>query len=187
VAPTLLVAIASRLHDRTSADALLARFGAISRSRGVRYWSVTDQAWRTLIEDAFAVTDATGNIARDDFRSDELQPGRPLYSAQRDSRSSGVVIYQMQVVVRTPERVVVNVVNVSPVRTFLITLFRPGELQATYFLDRLGPNEWGYFGLWGITTGPLTNRYEASSVNRAVALFRQFAGIPTDQEPPAIR
>jgi hypothetical protein len=186
-APTLLVAIAGRLHEPGRVDALLARFGAISELRGVRYWSVTDQAWRTLIHDALAVTDTTGVHRRGDFRPDELQPGVPLYSAERDGRSSGAVIYRIRVIERTPDRVVVSVVNASPVRVSLVTLFAPGELQTSYFLDRLGPDEWGFFGLWGVTTGLLTGGHAASSINRAVALYRHFAGIPSDQEPPAAK
>jgi hypothetical protein len=186
-APTLLVAITGRLHEPGGADALLARFGAVSRIRGVRYWSVTDQAWQTLIHDAFAVTDATGTNRRDDFRPEELRPGVSLYSAERDGRSSGVVIYRMRVVERMPDRVVVSVVNASPVRAFLVTLFAPGALQTTYFLDRLGPDDWGFFGLWGVTTGLLTGGHAASSTNRAMALYRHFVGIPSDQEPPAAR
>jgi hypothetical protein len=183
----LLVAIAGRLHEPGGADALLARFGAVSRIRGVRYWSVTDQAWQTLIHDAFAVTDAVGTNRRGDFLPEELQPGIPFYSAERDGRSSGIVIYRMLVTARTPNRVVVRVVNTSPVRASLVTLFRPGELQTTYFLDRLGQDDWGYFGLWGVTTGLLTGGHPASVINRAVALYRHFVGIPTDQEPPAAR
>jgi hypothetical protein len=86
-----------------------------------------------------------------------------------------------------PDRIVVSVVNASPVRTLLVTLFAPGELQTTYFLDRLGSDEWGYFGLWGITTGLLTRGHTASSINRAMTLYRHFAAIPTDLEPPAAR
>jgi hypothetical protein len=43
-----------------------------------------------------------------------------------------------------PDRIVVSVVNASPVRTLLVTLFAPGELQTTYFLDRLGSDEWEF-------------------------------------------
>ena len=185
--PTLLVSIAGRLHEAGGADALLARLGAVSQLTGVRYWSVTDQAWQILIHNAVAVTDATGTDQRDDFRMEELQTGVPLYFAQHDSRSSGVVIYRMRVATRTPERIVVSVINVSPVRAFLVTLFRPGELKATYFLNRLGADEWGYYGLWGVTTNLLTSGHTASSINRAVAFYRQFVGIPSDQEPPAAR
>lgn len=123
---------------------------------------------------------------RDDFRAEEMLPGRPLYTSERDSRSSGPVIYRMRVLSRTPGRVVVSVSNASPVRASMITLFAPGELQSTYFLDQLGPDEWGYYGISGAATGLLTGGV-ASAVNRAVAFYRYFVGIPTDQEPPVAR
>jgi hypothetical protein len=181
-APTLLVAIAGRLHPAGGADALLARSGAVSTLRGLRYWSVTDQAWKTLIHDAFAVTDVAGTTRRGDFRPNELQPGVSLYTAQRDSGSSGMVIYKMRVIERTPARIAISVVNVSPMRNALLTLFAPGELQTTYFLDRLGPDDWGYYGLGGITTGLLTGGHAASAINRAAARYRHFVGIPADQD-----
>lgn len=186
-APTLLVAITGRLYEAGGATALLARFGAISRLRGMRYWSVTDQTWQTLIIDAFAVTDSDGQSRRGDFRPDEMAPGASLYAAQRDGRAADAVIYRMQVIERSADRVVVSVVNASPVRAFKVTLFAPGALRTTYFLDRLGPNEWGFYGLWGVTTGLLTSGHAASTINRAMALYRHFAGIPDDQEPPAAR
>ena len=184
-APTLLVAITGRLHEAGGATALLARFGAISRLGGMRYWSVTDQTWQTLIVDAFAVTDPGGQSRRGDFRPDEMAAGVSLYAAERDGRAADAVIYRMQVIERSADRVVVSVMNASPVRAFKVTLFAPGALRTTYFLDRLGPNEWGFYGLWGVTTGLLTGGHAASSINRAMALYRHFAGIPDDQEPPA--
>ena len=186
-APTQLIAIAGRLHETGGSTALLARLGAISRRRGIRYWSVTDQAWQPLITEAFAVTDSTGRTRRGDFQPDEMQPDVPLYSAERDSRSSGILIDRMRMIIRSPDRVVVSISNAAPVRAFILTLFAPGDLQTTYFLNRLGPDEWGFYGLWGITTGALTGGHAASLVNRAMAAYRHFAGIPTDQEPPAVR
>ena len=186
-APRLLVAIAGRVHESGGATALLARFGSVSRLRGVRYWSVTDRAWQTLITDAFAVEDAIGSRRRDDFRAEEMLPGVPLYMTERDSRSSGPVIYRMRVISRTPGRVVVSVSNASAMRASMITLFAPEELQTTYFLDQLGPDDWGYYGMSGAVTGLLTGGHVASSVNRAVAFYRYFVGIPTDQEPPVAR
>jgi hypothetical protein len=186
-APTLLVAITGRLREAGGATALLARLGAISRLRGMRYWSVTDQTWQTLIIDAFAVTDPGGRSRRSDFRPDEMAPGVSLYAAERDGRAGDAVIYGMQVIERSTDRVVVSVVNASPVRAFKVTLFALGALSTTYFFDRLGQNEWGFYGLWGVTTGLLTGGHAASSINRAMALYRHFAGIPDDQEPPAAR
>ena len=184
-APTLLVAITGRLYEAGGATALLAQFGAISRLRGMRYWSVTDQTWQTLIIDAFAATHPNGQSRRGDFRPEEMALGVSLYAAQRDGRAADAVIYRMKVIERSADRVVVSVENASPVQVFKITLFAPGALRTTYFLDRLGPNEWGFYGLWGVTTGLLTSGHTASSINRAMALYRHFAGIPYDQEPPA--
>ena len=116
-----------------------------------------------------------------------MAPGVSLYTAQRDGRAADAVIYRMQVIEHSVDRVVVSVVNASPVRAFKVTLFAPGALRTTYFLDRLGPNEWGFYGLWGVTTGLLTGGHAASAINRAMALYRHFAGIPDDQEPPAAR
>ena len=73
-------------------------------------------------------------------------------------------------------------------RLLLLALFAPGDLRSTFFLERLpASGVWGYYGLWGIRTNALTSGHEASSINRAVAMFRHLAGIPTDQEPPAVR
>jgi hypothetical protein len=127
IAPTQLIAIAGRLHEPGGVDALLARFAAVSRLKGVRYWSITEQSWQTL-----SVTDAAGTNRRDDFRPEELQPAVPLYSVERNGRSSGVVIYGMRVIAGTADRVAMNVVNASSVRASVVTLFEPGELQTTF-------------------------------------------------------
>ena len=50
-----LVALAGKFRFEGSADDLLTRMGAISALRGIRYWSVSDNAWRTLIEHASAL------------------------------------------------------------------------------------------------------------------------------------
>ena len=45
----VLVALAGRFAYKGSADDLLKRFGAISTLKGLKYWSVTEGGWRTLI------------------------------------------------------------------------------------------------------------------------------------------
>lgn len=186
-APGLLVVIVGRMRETGGATALLTRFGSVSQLRGVRYWSVTDRGWRTLITDAFAVSDAVGRRRRNDFRAEEMLPGIPLYMSEGDSRSSGPVIYRMRILSHTAGRVVVSVSNASSMRASMITLFAPGELQTTYFLDQLAPDDWGYYAISGATTGLLTGGHVASFVNRAVGFYRYFVGIPTDQDPPVAR
>ena len=185
--PRLLVAVSGRIHGAADPAELLSRLGAVSRLRGMRYWSVTDKAWLTLITEAFATEDAAGLKRRDDIGADEMVPGASLYASQRDGRSSEAVVYRMRVLAREPEHVVVTVANATSVHAALMTAFAPGELQITYFLDRLGTEDWSYFTLSGITTGPFTSGHTPSWINRAVASYRYLAGIQTDLEPPAAR
>jgi hypothetical protein len=79
--------------------------------------------------------------------------------------------------------------NVTAVRKLILTMFAPGELQSTYFLERRSPGVWTYYSLSRTSpdANPLARGHAASYLNRAVALFRYVAGIPTDQEPPAAR
>src|ERR1051325_9594239 len=68
----LVVALAGRFHHEGDVDALLQRFGAVSSMRGLRYWSVTDKAWRVLITHAASVRGR-------DFTPEELKRGEDLY------------------------------------------------------------------------------------------------------------
>lgn len=86
-----------------------------------------------------------------------------------------------------PDRLVFDTENISAMWYFLIPLFRPGEMQSIYFLERESQDVWRYYGLvrTGKNASPLTASNKASSINRAVAFFRYLAGIQTDKEPPA--
>ncbi|NOG74067.1 DUF6675 family protein [Roseicella sp. DB1501] len=183
---TLLVAVVGAFEHDGGVEALLAAFGRISALVGTRYWSVSDHRWRTLVTDAAALDGPDPARRRPDFTPGEMGEGGALYFVQSDSRSSGEVVYRMRVLEKQPERLVISVDNVTPVRLFLLTLFAPGDLQTTFFLERLPERgTWGYYGLWGLRTNAFTSGHKASSINRAVAMFRHTAGIPTDQEPPA--
>ena len=39
----------------------------------------------------------------------------------------------------------------------------------------------------GLNASSMVTSNESSAINRAVAVYRRFVGIPTDQEPPAAR
>jgi hypothetical protein len=70
-----------------------------------------------------------------------------------------------------------------------VTLFRPGEMQSIYFLDRESAGVWRYYCIarTGRNASRLAAGHESSSINRAVAFYRALAGIPSDQEPPGAR
>ena len=112
--------------------------------------------------------------------------GAQLYYWINDSRSDSV-IYRIHVLERDAERVVITTENASPVRVFLITLVEPGVLQTVEFFERRGPDLWNYYLLTRIDqrASVLADGHEASIINRAAALYRQLAGIPTDRDPPA--
>ena len=185
---TTLVTISARFRYDSGADNLLRRIGAISELAGIRYWSSTSKRWQTLIVDAHALTGLQSSKHREDFRLDEIKEGIVLYFEQIDNRS-GKAIYRMHVAEVSTDRIVFDIENVSTIRYFLVPLFRPGEIQSVYFFQQEAPGVWLYYSL--TRTGSNANRlaagHDASSINRAVAFFRYWAGIPTDSEPPAAR
>jgi hypothetical protein len=186
---SLVVALAGTFRAEGGADAVLARFAAVSSLRGIRYWSVSDGRWRTLITDASALAGPDARLRRGDFSVAELKSGRDLYFAQTDNRSSGKVVYRMRLSQLGPDRFVISVDNVTGVWLFILPLFSPGDLHSVYVLRQLSPGLWGYYGLSGIREGAtgLFGSDRASLINRAAAVYRHIAGIPTDQKPPAAR
>ena len=185
---TVLTALAGRFRFDGGVDDLLARFGALSAWRGIRYWSVTDGRWDTLITDAAALDSPNHRRRRADFTLPELKSGAHLYFLQKDNRSSDAVIYRMRVTAVEPDRLVVMVENVTAVSVFIFTIFDPGDLESTYIFEKLAPTSWGYYSLSGVReSAAAIGNHEASYVNRAVAIYRHLVGIPGDQEPPLAR
>jgi hypothetical protein len=184
----LVLALAGSFQFDGTIDALLSRIGAISTLPGMRYWSLTDKAWRPLAMSAAALSRPDPSSRRPDFSAEEMTVGLEIFYWEDDSRSGGIV-YQMRVRERNPGRAVIATDNYTPVRIFPITLFAPGALQSVEFIDQLAPALWGVYILTRTGEGSswLADSHEGSYVNRAVAVFRHLAGIPTDKEPPAVR
>jgi len=181
---TTLVSTVARFRA-DGAEGLLQRIGDISGLTGIRYWSTTHHSWRTLIVNAAALAGPRGR-ARPGFSAAELMPGSIRYFRQSDSLS-GKATYKMQVVSASPDRLVFEIENMTGLHYMLLPLFPPHELQAIYFLERESPDIWRYYSIarTGKDASSLASGHDASAVNRAAAFFRHFAGIPTDQEPPA--
>jgi hypothetical protein len=115
-----------------------------------------------------------------------MTEGRSLFFQQEDNLS-GKAIYRMRVRSVSPDRLVFDTENTGTVRYLRLPMFRPGGLQTITFLDREPRDVWRYYSITrtGRNASLLTAGYESSSANRAVALYRYLAGIPTDKEPPA--
>ena len=183
---TTLVSTVARFHA-TNVEGLLHRIGGISGLTGIRYWSTTHHSWRTLIVSASALA-GPGGSARPDFSAADLAPGAVRFFQQSDSLS-GKATYRLQVVSASSDRLVFETENITGLHYMLVPLFPPHQLQAIYFLERESPDTWRYYSLarTGKDASSLAAGHDASAINRAVSFFRHFAGIPTDQEPPASR
>jgi hypothetical protein len=181
-----ILAMAGSFRFDGTADQLVARIGAISTLRRVRYWSVTDKLWRPLVIDAWALHRPDQRSRRPDFSAAEMTAGSELYYWENDSRS-GKIVQRLTVRERSPARAVIAIENLTPVRFLLVTLFEPGALQSVEFVELVSPGVWGIYLLTrtGEGVSALAGGHEASYINRAVALYRHLAGIPTDEEPPA--
>ena len=176
----VLVALAGRFHFNGTTDELLKRFGAISSLKGLQYWSVTDGGWRTLIASASALDAPDFGHSRADFTLTEMKSGHDLYFAQQDNRTSEEVVYRMKVRDLAADRFVVAVENVTPVRSFMLTLFDPDDLQSVHFVERESPGLYRFYGLAfaGESLPSSLALPEASYVNRALALYGHLTGKP---------
>jgi hypothetical protein len=183
-----LTTTVARFRYASGAEGLLRRIGAVSELTGMRYWSTTNQQWRTLIVDAHALTGPPPSRPRHDFTLDEMKAGKALYLEQADNLF-GTATYRLRIGEASADRLVFEVENVSAMRLLFVTLFDPGEMQSIYFLDRESDRVWRYYSIarTGRDASPLAVGHEASAINRAVAFYRTLAGIPADREPPAAR
>jgi hypothetical protein len=186
-APALVAALAARFRDASDATAMLSRFGAVSQLTQLRYWSVTDRAWKNLVTRAAALTGPQADAVRADFTAAEVASGQPLYFLQRDNRSSAPVVYRMTGRALAADSLVVEIENVTPVKFYLLHVFPAGGLRVTYFLGRAEDDSWSYYSLTAVdrNASSLALGDARSFINRAVADYRRVAGIPSDQEPPA--
>jgi hypothetical protein len=184
---TTLVTTVARFRHTSEAEGLRRHIGAISELAGMRYWSTTHKRWQTLIVNAYALSGLHPSERRENFALDEMEEGQVLYFVQVDNLS-GKVVYPMHIAEASADRLVFDVENFSPMRYLFMTIFRPGEMQSIYFLDRESESVWRYYSI--VRTGKNANRLtenESSAINRAVAFYRYLVGIPTGQEPPAAR
>ncbi len=183
-----LVVTVARFRVPAGQEGLLRRMGAISELQGVRYWSTTHQSWRTLIASAMALEGGTGARQRKDFSPEELSQSRTMYFEQEDNLT-GKATYQLRLRSLSTDHMVFDSENISTMRYFFVTVFHPGEMQTIYFLDRESDDIWRFYSVTrtGLKASSLATGHDASSINRAVAMYRHLAGVPTDQEPPAAK
>ncbi len=182
----LVVTLAGKFNGSLSSNDILTRIGEISATQGLRYWSTTDQRWRTLVTESHAIESPISGIRRPDFTASELSGGDRLYFMQNDSRSSGPNTYSLTVRELGPDRVVATIANISAIRYTFVTLFKPQALVSVHFFDRTETGAWDYYGISAARSGIGTGNAK-SFVNRAAAFYRFLIGMAADTEPPLAR
>jgi len=182
----LVVTLAARFRHSGGLEDLAARAGAISATRSIRYWSVTDDRWRPLISNAFAVSDAETRVPRFDFTSDEVLSGAPLHFLQDDNRSKGLNLYGLTGRRLGRARFAAEFVNLAAIRAFLAKIYEARALTSVHVFEHLDGDIWGYYGIFAARDGVAMGTI-ASFKNRAAAYQRFITGVPTDSEPPLAR
>lgn len=181
-AALLTVAFASQFSYSGTISGIAKNIGAISTTQGLPYWSVTDHDWRELVSEAYALESNNVQSARSDFTYQEILSGKTLYFAQNDTRSWGLNAYSLRTISSSPDHMIVESHNISPVRFGPLTIFGPDDARSILFMDRLDRNTWRYYSL-SVIQGSLLPLREKSVINRQAAFYRLLIGQKPDKEP----
>ena len=182
---TILLAASGNFEFGGTSVTLAAKIGRISAFNTILYWSVTKQRWQPLIKHATALTSLHREATRSDFSIEELTQGSSYLFRQKENTPAGEISYQATILELSERKLRVNTFNPEPVRRLFKEWIGMGEYQSYYEFTQLDENRWHYF--YALSSNAVSwlpvQKYENSYKNRAVALFRHFAGIATDLEP----
>lgn len=179
----LTVALAGEFIHNGPIETIAARLGAISETRNLPYWSVTDNAWRNLVSDAFALSSPDKKTDRADFSAAEMLGSQNKYFAQNDTRSWGLNVYRFATLDSSAGHLTVLLDNVSSVRLGPVTLLQPHDGQTVLFINRIDDTRWSYYSIAVIKNTPVAAR-EKSLINRQAAFYRYLIKQAPDENPP---
>ncbi len=179
----MVTALAASLHAN-SLDELLTRYGALSKYKSIRFWSTLHQAWEDLVTVAGFTDGPAATYTHPDLTPADFVTGRSFYYYEIDR--AGRTLHRLTVRERTENKVELATENVTAVRYSIFTVFEPRALQTATFIERRGPNEWGYYQTIGVGEGAdfIALRSPSPYLNRLAAFYRYMSGIPTDSQPP---
>ena len=126
---TLVAGLAGHFRNAGDTDAMLARIGAISSLRDVRYWSITDKQWNPLFVRASALDGPDPKKPRGDFSATEMRAGHDIYFLAADKRSGDKAVSRLHVQEADSEHIVVETANVTPLRWMFLQFAAPGNVQ----------------------------------------------------------
>jgi len=181
---SVLMSAAGRFISAPVNQGILHKVASVSALAGLRYWSVTRNDWAVLISDSHALTDVSSKQPREDFEPSSLREGQTLFYWQNEQTTIGGMSYQMRILELRPGRIVLSVENLEPAEFLWFTAMQKGAIQAVYFFDHLGGNQWGYYHLARVQQELQWPKVgEASYENRAAAIFGYFSGLAETDLP----
>lgn len=182
----LIVAVSGQVRHDSTVATLAKRIGAISRTKGLQYWSSTEQRSRTLITDAYAVSGKDNWSKRPDFTSEEVLSGRVIYFAQNDSRSTGINLNAIVTLRRSNRGLVFAVKNESPIRMGPVVLLDAGALRSIHFVEKSRGSVWKYYSLSLVRRSNFSAKPN-SLANRMDAFRRFLFELDEDDHYPLAR
>ena len=184
--PTRMVTALAAVFHAPSLDDLLARYGALSQYKAINVWSVMHQAWEPFATQAGFTDGPEAKYTYPDPKPADFATGKDFYYYEIDPRT-GRTIHHLKVGQRTADKVELMTENLTPITYSMFTVFEPRALRTATFIERRGPNEWGYYQAIGVGEGSdfIATHSASPYINRLTALYRYMAGLPTDGAPPA--
>ena len=183
-----IAASSARFRLAGTTDDILKRFAEVSKYTSIPYWSPNNQEWRILIHNASALTGPDVKLKREDYTVAELAKGEPVFLQILESRLDNIV-YRMEVVERSPDKLTVSLENAVALRVLGIPMMKEGAGQFLFAFERESGDVWRSYvlvrvgSLMNVLARPPMDQY----ANRAVALYRYFAGLPgRDPMPPTL-
>jgi hypothetical protein len=187
-----LLGAAGRFRLSGDSTVLVERLARISAMTDMIYYSATRNRWRELFDEAYALSRPDPDAAREDFTAADLEANTEAYFWLQENNPTAGVVYRVSLHDKTPNRLVFETVNVTPLKTELLFIRRtvadPGDFRQLYILEREHDDVWQYYSLARMSgSGALAGLSEESLRNRAEAVFRYIAGLDMAREPPAAR
>jgi hypothetical protein len=184
--PTRMVTALAAVFHAASLDDLLARYGALSQYKAINVWSVMHQAWEPFATQAGFTDGPAATYTYPDPKPADFTAGKDFYYYEIDART-GRTIHHLKVGQRTADKVELMTENLTPITYSMFTVFQPRALRTATFIERQGPNAWGYYQAIGVGEGSdfIATHSASPYINRLTALYRYMAGLPTDGAPPA--
>ena len=180
-----MLAISGRFTNVDNVADFARRVVSFSTLTKMRYWSVSNDEWRPLFDDAGTLSNIGLESRRNDFTSIDVQSGAQFYYFQDESSPLGPVIFLMTIIERSPKRLIFTSINISPFQVPFFDAVKAGGFDQYYIIQKELGQTWTYYSL---VRTKMSHAFLApstsSSLNRAFAYFRHIAGFNYESRFP---